>query len=278
MAGIASALIAVVFGIAQCGPSSDPKRVSDATTSTPTLPPPTSEPARPETPADDLLELVEMEYGQEAAEVEVTGMLEPGAPTADPPEPDTKPVKVRPLVLTLRNTGDNPLVLTGLKVVVHEVLMVPACATEGGGGVAPTLNYEFRFPVPPTSEWSATGPQNFAVEPRSVDALSVTIGPAASGDAVYVWRYSVHAVVKDGREILWGGGVGTDGFEVSVDDYLAYTVYGQDSGASPAAIRACADEVVETVQGYIDQSTAPAFAVQSEVEHLIEAYQRLASK
>ncbi|SNS75664.1 hypothetical protein SAMN05421812_101670 [Asanoa hainanensis] len=218
-----------------------------------------------------------MEYGQEAAEVAVTGMLEPGAPTTEPPAPDTTPARVRPLVLTLRNTGDNPLVLTGLKVVVHEVFTVPSCASVAGGEVAPTLNYDFRFPVPSTGEWSATGPQNFAVEPRSVDALSVTIGPAASGAAVYAWRYSVYAVVKDGQEILWGGGVGTDGFEVSASDYEAYTRYGVPSGSSPAEIRACADNVVKTVRGYIDQPTGPAHAVQPELDNMIEAYEGLAA-
>jgi hypothetical protein len=41
--------------------------------------------------------------------------------------------------------------------------------------------------VPLTGEWSATGPQNFA-------------------EPVYVWRYSLYAVVKDGREIPWAAG------------------------------------------------------------------------
>lgn len=270
-------LIAVIFGIGQCGQATDKTNGSQSTAAasneTPTSPPPSSG-----SPPDDLLELVEMEYGQEAAQVAVTGMMDLGAASAGPPPPDAQPIKARPLVLTLRNTGDNPLVLTGLKLVVHEVFQVPTCATAVGGGVSPTLNYDFRFPVPPAGEWSATEPQNFAVKPRSVDALSVTIGPAESGDPVYVWRYSVYAVVKQGREILWGGGVGTDGFEVSADDYRAYTRYGTPTNASPAEIRACAREVVEKVRGYSGQSVQPTFAVQPEIENLIEAYEELATE
>jgi hypothetical protein len=55
------------------------------------------------------------------------------------------------------------------------------------------------------------------------------------------------------------------------------TEYGQPSGASPAEIRACANEVVDKVRGFADQATGPALAVQPEIENLIKAYEGVAA-
>lgn len=237
-------------------------------------------------PADERLELVDFEFSTRPARVTVLEYLEPGDTAKKSPYPERSATPGEeselhyPLVVTLRNPSDDPAVLTGVKLVVHEVITAVSCGTGPGGGVAASLNFSCRFPTTLSAPWEQVNPQNFAVEAHSVDALSITAGPEATAGNILLWRFSVFGVSKGGREAHWGDGVGvtfeeslraeleTTG-DISKLSYEAYVV-GDSDLVSRETIRACAARTAKTVE----QLTAGATAHPG-IPPLVAAYRKI---
>jgi hypothetical protein len=253
IAGVVSLLAGVVIGVMQLrgpqavsGPEPTPaSRATGAATS-------------PPVGSDEALELVEVEFGD-------------GPPAAGRTQWET-----RPLVVTLRNGSDEPAVLTGVKLVVHDTYKVPTCGLPVGGGIAPTYDYEFRFPVDMTTPWVGTGGRNFLVAPRSVDALSVTMGPDESGNQL-LWRFSLSGIFKGGREVHWGDGVGMEGFDVPAAQYEQYAA-GFGPVGTPEDMRRCGAETADRILAYTSPSPASPQLIYPLVPRLLAGYEGLAKR
>ncbi|MEH1163946.1 hypothetical protein V6V47_01010 [Micromonospora sp. CPCC 205539] len=205
---------------------------------------------------DDALELVEVEVDE------------------GPPAAGRSPLEARPLVLTFRNGSDEPAVLTGVKVVVHDTYKLVTCGLPEGGGEESTYNYDFIFPDDTSSAWTGTGSRNFSVAPHSVEALSVTIGPDRSGNLL-LWRFSLYGSFKGGREVHWGDGVGIEGFDVSVAQYERYAAGSGPMGA-PEDMRRCGAETADQIRAFAQPNPASPQLVYPLVQRLIAGYEALA--
>lgn len=231
-------------------------------------------------PADERLELVDVEFAAEPVDVAVLEELGPGGQPKESPGPGKKGIDTEPhfpLVITLRNPADDPAVLTGVKVVVHEVIDAPPCGSAFGGDVQISANYDFWFPIDLDGAWSKVNPQNFAVEPHAVDALSITIGPDLA-DAIIssVWRFSVYGVSKGGREAHWGDGIGTTHPRADIAKNIEYVKAGFPRNRTEAEIRECAGENAGHLSRLVDAAGSGA-TKDPALDALQEAYRTVAA-
>ncbi|WP_020519410.1 hypothetical protein [Catelliglobosispora koreensis] len=213
-------------------------------------------------PVDERLELVDLEFAPDAADV------------ADLRGGDAYPRPV--LLVTLRNPADDTAVLTGVKLVVRDLLRVPGCGLASGGDLGPTLNYDFKFPVA-QGDWEETSPRNFAVAPRSADALSITMGPKQSDDhLVFLWRFSVYGVSAAGREAHWGDGIAIN-IHASPQGYEEY-VWGERSPSiTEVQVRACAGTRAKEIASYLAKHS-DATLRHREIASLLTGFQSMAAK
>jgi hypothetical protein len=234
------------------------------------------------TPVDERLELVDVEFGAEATNVLVLEDLPPGREATVTPRPGYVPTgsddtsRRSALVITLRNPTDDTAVLTGVKLVVHEAVIAEPCGPPSGGRIAASVNYDFRFGAVP---WSQVHPQNFAVPPRDVDALSVTMGPAVDDPiGIDVWRFSVYGVSAGGKEIHWADGVAANLGPDPVD-HRAFIWDSFDPATDSAeAVRTCAAEKARALRSLLGEpADAVPFVVQSAVSDLVAAYEQSAA-
>ena len=261
-AAVAGVVVAAVLGVAQL------------LTAAPDDQPPAAD-------ADSRLELVDVEFSQQPVMVTVLDYVDPeGNPVVLPTTEATAgaPSEERhALVITLRNNADQPAVLTGVKLVVHETMLVVPCSGQIGGGVAPSLNYDFRFPAPvnATKPWSALSPLNFTVDPRSVDALSITVGPeiSDSGWTLLLWRFSIYGVTKGGTETLWGHGVSMDPMAGTKGQFDEFVRGPSPEENTPEKMSSCARER----QGDIEAFTRArgGAVIHPGTDALLAAYRRL---
>lgn len=166
--------------------------------------------------ADEALEVVDVDFGMEPVAVPIDEASLPGNATAQstisggqqPERLDDAPA--REVIVTLRNNTDDTAVLTAIRVDVHRSEFVSDCLFAGGGAIIPSFTYEFTFPVG-SEPWTRTDDQNFAVDPRSADALSVVVGPSARNilDGI-AYTYTITAVSAAGREARWVDVLGTN--------------------------------------------------------------------
>jgi hypothetical protein len=262
---VAALVASVVFGILQVATA-----------------PEDSPPAASALPADERLELVEVEFDTRPAEVTVLEELFPGAvpsvspnPRASVP-PGASTVRRVPLLVTLRNPSGDTAVLTGVKLVVHETGEAQVCGKPTGGGVSASLNYDFRFPTNEDQPWSRVNPQNFAVAPGAVEALSVTMGPMNSGELLTVWRFSVYGVSKGGREAHWADGVAVEG-PPRADGFGEYIWPSPRNPAEVGQVRACAAAAADRLQVMIDAPASVTRVVHPDVQPLLAAYRTAAA-
>ncbi|MBQ1019826.1 hypothetical protein KBX71_18435 [Micromonospora sp. D93] len=246
-------------------------------------PPGANQPESKAPPADERLELVDAEFDPTPKPVTVLEDVFPGHPFEVSPYPETSPapgantLQRLKLVLTQRNPSDDPAVLTGVKLVVHRTFRTPVCGDPMGGGVNPSLNYDFHFPEALSAEWSQVNPQNFTVAPRSVDALSITMGPRIGGDLGLVWRFSIYAVSKDGKEAHWVDGVATEYPPLDDEVYRSFIWAGPQPASDTDRVRRCAAEAAEELQEFVSDGDPPATVVHPGVDRLIAAYRRMAT-
>jgi hypothetical protein len=233
------------------------------------------------TPVDERLELVDVEFGGEATNVLVLEDLPPGREATVSPRPGYVPtgadkaVGSAALVITLRNPTDDTAVLTGVKLVVHEVVAAKPCGRPSGGGVAASVNYDFRFDAAP---WSQVNPQNFAVAPRGVDALSITMGPFVDSATIDVWRFSVYGVSTGGNEIHWADGVAANVGPEPVDHRAYIWDLFDPATDSAEAVRSCAAEMAEALGRLLGAAgDGVPFVVQPAVRDLVAEYERSAA-
>ncbi|MFF4879453.1 hypothetical protein [Micromonospora sp. NPDC000668] len=246
-------------------------------------PPNVDKPGEDAPPADERLELVDAEFDPIPRPVTVLEDVGPGEPLRISPHPETSPAaganteQRLKLVLTQRNPSDDPAVLTGVKLVVHRIFRAPVCGAPTGGGIHPSLNYDFHFPEALSEPWSQVNPQNFTVAPRSVDALSITMGPRISGELGVIWRFSVYAVSKGGKEAHWVDGVATDYPPVDDEDYRRYIWAEPRKAVDTDRVRRCAAEAAEKLQEFVRGGDPPASVMHPGVDRLIAAYRRMAT-
>ncbi|MEV6368818.1 hypothetical protein AB0L86_18230 [Micromonospora musae] len=232
-------------------------------------------------PPDERLELVEAEFAAKAAAIRVLEEVPPDAePSVSPyPEPSAAAdAASRPtlhLLITLRNPTEETAVLTGVKLVVHEQLQAPVCGRTSGGGISDSLNYSFRFPADPPGSWSQVNPQNFAVAPRGVDALSVSMGPELTGDVLPVWRFSVYGVSKGGREALWADGVATEFATTDESPYTDYIWPQPRERGEEERIRTCAADAEQRLRR-LAEAAGPDAVTHPGFTALLGAYRTLA--
>jgi hypothetical protein len=244
-----------------------------------------------EVPVDERLELVDVEFSARPAKVTVLEYVEPGnAPSVSPfREQPGKPAKESelqyPLTVTLRNPGGDPAVLTGVKLVIHQIMVVASCGTGPGGGVSASLNFDFRFPVALAAQWEKVNPQNFTVAAHAVDALSITAGPETIPGTVLLWKFSVFGVSKGGNQAHLGDGVGmtlADALQAELETtgdvsrlpYEAYVV-GDSTTVSRETIRACAGRTAKSVEEFTATGGNGPSAVHPGVPALIAAYRKI---
>lgn len=204
---VASLVVGIVFGVIEL--TKEPSKGGDDTP-----------------PADERLELVDVEFAADPVDVTVLELVRVGERpivSAKPGKSGVDNEPYRPLVITLRNPADDPAVLTGVRLTVHEVLPVPTCGPQQRSSVSTSLNFDFRFPSPFGGAWSGTNPQNFVVAAHGVDALSVTMGPElVDDDTASVWRFSVFGVSQGGTQWHWADGLATDFGGASAEAYREY--------------------------------------------------------
>jgi hypothetical protein len=237
-----------------------------------------SEPDETELPPDDRLELIDLEYANRPINVPVRGQYDAGEDSMRPVTPgETSPQ--RPLVLTFRNPSGSAAVLTGIKLVIHETHHVRACGKgNGGGGVDPTLNYDFGFPADLKDPWEKVNGQNFSIPAHGVDALSVTVGPDISiKNDVTLWRFSIYGVSSGGRESHWGDVVAME--EMTFEDQKAY-VWGSlraDGLTKDLAgeVRNCSAHTADQVEAFRHGGSMPSVEHPS-VAGLVAAHRAVA--
>jgi hypothetical protein len=251
---IAGVVAAVVFGVLQA--------VAPAQSPEPT-------PGVSSVPADERLELVDLKASRDPVDVPV-GYVSDGESKTPATGGETE--KRRALVVTLRNSDQDPAILTGVKLVVHSTLSPLGCGPGAGGGVVSSLNYDFRFPEKLQEPWTHVDPQVFEVAPHEADALSITMGPEGGTGLSLIWRFSVYGVSKGGKEAYWGDGVWTDYYEASEADYARY-VRGESPKPVDAEVRSCAAEVLRGLKSFTADSS---LIVHPGVTAMIDYYQRLA--
>ncbi|MEU6202558.1 hypothetical protein ABZ814_03070 [Micromonospora musae] len=234
-------------------------------------------------PPDERLELVEAEFAGESTAVTVLEEVPPGAQPNVSPYPEASAGADAPslpalrLLVTLRNPTEETAVLTGVKLVVHEALQAPVCGRPSGGGIAASVNYSFRFPANLPGPWSQTNPQNFAVAPRGVDALSVSMGPELTADVLTVWRFSVHGVSKGGREVHWADGVATEYATTDEDTYTDYVWPKPRNQGGEEEIRACAADAEQRLRR-LAEAAGPDAVTHPGFTALLGAYRTLAAR
>ncbi|TDC37393.1 hypothetical protein E1211_10440 [Micromonospora sp. 15K316] len=234
-------------------------------------------------PPDERLELVEAEFAGESTAVTVLEEVPPdGRPSVSPyPEvsaaADAASRPALHLLVTLRNPTEETAVLTGVKLVVHEALQAPVCGRPSGGIVRASVNYSFRFPTDLAGSWSRTNPQNFAVAPRDVDALSVTMGPELSANVLTVWRFSVYGVSKGGREALWAHGVATEFATTDEEPYTGYIWPQPRERGEQDRIRTCAADAEQRLRR-LAEAAGPDAVTHPGFTALLGAYRTLAAR
>jgi hypothetical protein len=213
----------------------------------------------PKAPVDTSLEVVDVEFAANPAEVTVLSEAVKGEQPAAPASTGAGTQPQPALVITMRNPADDPAVLTGLKLVVHETLLIPGCGPAQGGGIDTSLNYDFRFPTPLSQPWSHVNPQNFGVDPHGVDALSITMGPQRADEIVVTWRFSVYAVAKGGLQAHWADGIASN--TPGNGDFSGY-VRGDPSapGYDEQAMRQCAARQVAQLDALAGRAGSKAVA------------------
>lgn len=239
----------------------------------------------PPTNPDEALEIADFEFAPEATNVTVLEVLDPGQEPSVEPFPETSAaagadsIAARPLRVTFRNSTDDAAIITGISVVIHELITSPYCGKSLGGWEAPSVNYNFRFPPRLDQEsqpWSATNPENFSVPAHSVDAMSITIGPAhLRVDLVEIWKFSIYGITKPGTLTHWGSGIG-----MSYDgpwDMAKLLVLGTDDvGSMPAGTRACVEAGIEELVGFARPWSGGPFVVDPNFDDMVDAYRGIA--
>ncbi|GII29075.1 hypothetical protein Pmi06nite_25170 [Planotetraspora mira] len=251
---IAGVVAAVVFGVLQV--------VAPTESSEPS-------PGVSAVPADERLELVGMQASRDPVAVPVRSISDGDVSTV-PTGGETE--ERRALVVTLRNSDQDPAILTGVKLVVHSTLRPIGCGPGEGDAVLPSLAYDFRFPATLSEPWTHVDPQVFEVAPHEADALSITMGPEKGAGMSLMWRFSVYGVSKGGKEAYWGDGVWTDYYEASEADYARY-VRGESPKPIDDEVRSCAAGVLRGLKSFTADSS---LIVHPGVTAMIDYYQRLA--
>jgi hypothetical protein len=244
-------------------------------------------------PVDERLELIDFEFSADPVGVTVLEYVGPGEVAVVSPYPElagdtgAESELHNALVLTFRNPSDDPAVLTGLKLVLHEVLYIAGCGSGPGGGVWASLNFNFRFPNNPAGPWEKVNPQNFSVAPHGVDALSVTIGPENREEKIMLWHFSVYGVSTGGGEVHWGDGFGLHlgalhgDLEVLGDasaiDYHDYVIGDQDPH-SPDILRNCAADRAATLETFTTVNTDVPVATHPGLPGLIATFREIGER
>jgi hypothetical protein len=131
------------------------------------------------------------------AQIEAT-LDEPGDATAP-----AQPIRVSGAVLdvSLRNDGELPSLVTGVRVTLHRADVLEPCAAIGGIS-AISARYTVDVPVPaPAVPVRLDRPVRFEVLPRSLDRLTVSVGPETADLYGFVYVADVE-LVHDGSERL----------------------------------------------------------------------------
>jgi len=112
--------------------------------------------------------------------------------------------------ITVLNSGEEPGLLTSVRVKIREVLRLQPCA--GAGAVEATAQYDVRVPdeldarsLPKTFDV----PVKFEVAGKDVDELAVSIGPERYYDGQYPWIYvvDISLVERSGSTLVAGTAV-----------------------------------------------------------------------
>lgn len=142
--------------------------------------------------------------------------------------------------VTIKNSGNEPELITELRLILHDVTYT--CAT-GGGGVSIEAEYDFKLPYyePETAmPQTHTKSIRFELEPNRVDRLRVTLGPENTElgvDSAEVYAFDLFAVTASKPEdplLLGKGRMAAPNYDVetfiaNVDDTVKWRpdcVYG----------------------------------------------------
>lgn len=120
-----------------------------------------------------------------------------------------QPVRVSGAVLdvSLRNDGELPSLVTGVRVTLRRVDVLEPCAAIGGIS-AVSARYTVDVPVPaPAVPVRLDRPVRFEVLPRSLDRLTVSVGPETADLQGFVYVADVELVHDGGERLAVGRAV-----------------------------------------------------------------------
>lgn len=208
-------------------------------TSSSSLPTTTSSTSAPSTTSStpsetEDLEVVEVEYSNE---VTVSmGAVFDGSDRVPDEEAQLYggPKPILPIVVTFRNSTDVPLLINNLVVEVRDEALLPWCDSLLGGSIAISYNYGFIYESSNADfPQSVVSSENFSVEPRSADALSITIGPdLVSAVATSAFLFTVFAETPDTERLELLSGIGVDVRMLDSDALVAYSLEDLGPGAA----------------------------------------------
>lgn len=102
------------------------------------------------------------------------------------------------LDITVRNTGRDPVLLTGAQITVEDSARLAVCEYHTGDAVAASRKYAVRLPILPTPrERILTHPLHQEVSPGEVDRFKVLFREPESGEANYVYALRVALISED---------------------------------------------------------------------------------
>jgi hypothetical protein len=182
LAGVAG-VVALFVAVAQLGARDE----RDAVPATPTPPPTAGAPQ---------LRLA-------AFAVDRTAQIDATLDEPDDATGPAQPIRVSGAVLdvSLRNDGELPSLVTGVRVTLRRIGVLEPCAAIGGIS-AVSARYTVDVPVPaPAVPVRLDRPVRFEVLPRSLDRLTVSVGPETADLHGFVYVADVE-LVHDGSERL----------------------------------------------------------------------------
>ena len=147
-----------------------------------------------------------------------------------------------PIVITLRNATDSPLIINNLVLTIEREIDMPLCAPIGGP-VVPSYLYDFVYQ--PGTFGPLVKRQNFAIDPQTVDSIAVTIGPDSEPLAWPMIVYSLAAETPEGDDFHFINGIHSSGTVVSSEALIQFTL---DENTDPAFGLECANRGLSLIK------------------------------
>lgn len=140
-------------------------------------------------------------------------------------EVSSERIKAAAAVITLRNSGQQPALLTKVKVEIIDLFPMAGCW--GAGGVETTAEYDVRVPddiISRDPPRYVETPVKFQVEGQKIDQLAITIGPEIvyEGHWPNIYFVEIWLVDESGAEIAAGRAVLMEGgYADAIKDFAA---------------------------------------------------------